>query len=68
MNLVTYEEFKKSADYEAFIKENPETGTLKVMAFTAYQAVPIPNVEILITKDINTQKVLFFKEKQIQAE
>lgn len=61
MNLMTYEEFMQTNDYAQFIAENPDIGYLKVMAFTAYQAVPIPEVEILITKQIGENNVLFFR-------
>lgn len=61
MNLISYEEFKKTPEYQTFIKENSGIGTLKVLAFTAYQAVPIPDVEIVITKDFGNNKVVFFE-------
>lgn len=60
MNLITYDEFKKTKEYEAFIKENPSIGHLKIYAFTAYKAVPVENVEVLITKDFGENKVIFF--------
>ncbi len=61
MDLMSYEEFKKTPEYQKFIAENPGIGTLKVLAFTAYQAVPIPNVEIVVTKDFGNHKVVFFE-------
>ena len=61
MNFTTLEEFKKTESYQKFIEENPSTGRLKVEVFTAYKAVPIPDTEILITKDIDGSKVLFFR-------
>lgn len=61
MNLTPYEEFMKTEAYKKFIEENPAIGSLKIQAFTAYQAIPIPDTEILITKKINDQQVLFFK-------
>lgn len=61
MNLVSYEDFKKTESYQNFIKENPSTGTLKVEVFTAYQAIPISDTEIIVTKDIDEDKVLFFR-------
>ncbi len=61
MNLTTYEEFMQMDEYQQFIKDNPDLGYLKIMAFTAYQAIPIPNTEILITKDIGNNRVIFFK-------
>lgn len=63
MNFINYEEFKKTESYQNFIKENPSTGTLKVEVFTAYQAIPIPDTDIIITKDIDNKKVLFFAGK-----
>lgn len=60
MNFVSLEEFKKSESYQKFIEENPSTGNLKVEVFTAYKAIPIPDTRILVTKDIDGQKVLFF--------
>lgn len=61
--LISYEDFKKTPEYAAFIKENPDFGNLKVQAFTAYGAIPIPNTDILITKDIGGYQVTFFKGK-----
>lgn len=60
MKLISYEDFKKTDEYKKFIEENSSVGKLKVLAFTAYQAVPISDVEILITKDFGDDKVLFF--------
>lgn len=61
MKFTTIEEFKKTESYQKFIEENPSTGRLKVEVFTAYKAVPIPDTEILVTKDIGDSKVLFFR-------
>ncbi len=60
MQLISYEDFKKMDEYKKFIEENPAIGTLKIEAFTAYIAVPIENVEILVTKDFGNYKVIFF--------
>lgn len=59
--LISFEEFKKTNEYNEFIKNNSEMGILKVMAFTAYQAIPIEGVEVLITKDFGNNKVLFYR-------
>lgn len=61
MSFISYEDFKKMDEYQTFIEENPSTGYLKIEAFTAYRAIPVENVEILITKDINNDKVVFFR-------
>ena len=59
--LISYEEFSKTDDYQGFVGFNPKQGSLKVMAFTAYQAIPIENAEIIITKEIGGNNVLFFR-------
>ena len=59
--LISYEEFSKTEEYKAFAVVNPEQGSLKVMAFTAYQAIPIEDAEIIITKEIGGNNVLFFR-------
>lgn len=61
MKIISYEEFKNLDLYEDFIKENPDTGYLKVQVFTAYRAIPIADTAILITKDIEEYRVVFFQ-------
>ena len=61
MAFISYEEFKKSEAYPAFAEKNSATGSLKVQAFMADQAIPVANVEILITKEIANQVVVFFR-------
>jgi len=61
MALISYEEFQKTDAYLAFAKQNSDVGYLKVQAFMADQAIPIPDVEILITKEIEGNIVVFFR-------
>lgn len=61
MNNITLEEFKKLPEYQTFIEKNKGTGTLKVQVFTANQAIPLPDTEIYITKQIGDYNVLFFE-------
>ena len=68
MNLISYEEFKNTDLYEDFIKENSSFGNLKVQVFTAYEAIPISDTTILITKDIEEYKVVFLEELLIRVE
>lgn len=63
MNIISFEEFKKTAGYQKFISENGGTGILRVQAFTAYGAVPIADAEITISKDIGNYRVVFFQGK-----
>lgn len=61
MQNISLEEFKKTEVYQEFITQNPDKGTLKVQVFTADQAIPIPDTEIYITKEIGDYNVLFFQ-------
>ena len=61
MNLIGYENFKNTSAAVDFIKNNPDIGYLKILAFTAYQAIPIANVEIIVSKDFGNDKVVFFR-------
>lgn len=59
--IISYEDFKKTGEYQRFIEENPDIGFLKVQVFTAYGAIPIADAEVLITQDIGEYKVVFFQ-------
>lgn len=62
MELMTLDEFKNQGnEYQKFMQDNPATGLLKVEVFTAYKAVPIPETEILITKNFGDKVVVFFR-------
>lgn len=61
MNIISYEEFKNTDLYEDFIRENDDVGNLKVQVFTAYGAIPIENTNIVVYKDIEEYRVIFFQ-------
>lgn len=61
MALLTFDEFKNTSDYSSFIEKNKSIGHLKVQAFTAYQAIPLQDVEVLITKQVNDNVIVFYK-------
>lgn len=63
MTIISYEEFKNLDLYQDFIRDNPDVGYLKVQVFTAYGAIPIADTAILITKDIEEYRVVFFQGK-----
>ena len=44
MNLIGYENFKNTSAAVDFIKNNPDIGYLKILAFTAYQLHIVPLV------------------------
>ena len=51
----------KIISYEEFIKENDDIGNLKVQVFTAYGAIPIENTNIVVYKDIEEYRIIFFQ-------
>lgn len=61
MNYINFEEFKRLNEYQQFILDNPDVGYLKVQAFTAYGAIPIENVKVIVSKDIGNYRVIFFE-------
>lgn len=61
MQYIRYDEFKNTDLGKEFLKENPSTGTLKIEAFMAYQSVPVEGVQIIISKDIEDYRVIFFQ-------
>ena len=61
MKIISYEEFKNTDLYEDFKKENDDIGNLKVQVFTAYGAIPIQDTNIVVYKDIEEYRVIFFQ-------
>ena len=55
------EEFKNSSIYKNFINNNSGKGVLKIEASTASEAYPLKDVEIIISKIINNDKIIFYK-------
>lgn len=61
MTIISYDDFKKLDEYQQFILDNPDVGYLKVQAFTAYGAIPIEDVNIVLYKEIGDYRVIFFE-------
>lgn len=55
------EEFRNSSIYKTFINNNGGKGILKVEASTPSEAYPLKDVEIIISKMLDNNKVIFFK-------
>ena len=47
--------------YKNFINENPGRGYLKIRAYSASQAVPISGLQVVVSKNINNARVIFFE-------
>ncbi len=52
---------KNNKDYQLFISQNPGTGTLKIRASSANEALPISNVKIIVSKKIGNDTIIFFE-------
>lgn len=63
MNEIKYNEFKKTEEYNDFIKNNPENGYLNIRAYAANSAIPITGLEVKVSGIVNNQKIIFFEGK-----
>ncbi len=61
MDLITYDEFKNTDSYDEFIKNNPSLGSFKVQVSMGSGGVPVSGATVLVTKEIDGKKVLFYK-------
>ncbi len=57
------ESFRNTSLYRTFMEEHQGNGILKVEAYTASGAYPLEGVEIIISKNIGDDKVIFFDKK-----
>ena len=55
------EEFKNSSTYKTFINNNSGKGVLKIEASTASEAYPLKGVEIIISKVLGNNKIIFYR-------
>ena len=60
---ITLEEFQQLDEYQTFLRENPDSGILRVRVFTAGGVIPLSNTNILIVKKIGNYNVLFYNGK-----
>ena len=58
MNL---DNFMKTTEYEEFIKNNSGSGNLRIRAYAASEALPVKGLRIVVSTEINKQKVIFFE-------
>lgn len=63
MNTYTIndENFINSSIYREFLKNNPSRGYLNIRAYAASQAVPISGLKVVISTNIDNNKVIFFE-------
>lgn len=53
-------QFMNTSSYNEFISNNPEKGSLKIRAYYANQAVPVEGLRIIVSCNINNDKIIFF--------
>ena len=53
--------FINSLEYQKFLNENPSRGYLNIRAFAASQAIPISGLRIVVSTDIDNDRVIFFE-------
>lgn len=58
---VNDKDFVNSEFYKSFINLNPGVGYLKIRAYAASQAVPISGMNVVVSKNIDGDKVVFFE-------
>jgi len=64
-NMNTYNindtNFINSNLYKQYIKKNPKVGFLKIRAYAANEAVPISGLNVIVSKEIDGNNVIFFE-------
>lgn len=53
--------FINSKSYQDFIKNNPGKGNLKIRAYAASEALPVSGLKIVVSSEIDNQKIIFFE-------
>lgn len=61
------ESFINSSLYQNFIKDNPGQGYINIRAYAASQAIPISDMDIVVTTNIDNNKITFFEGKTNQS-
>lgn len=58
---VNDDSYANNKAYQEFLRDNPTEGYLKIRAFAASQAIPISGVNIVISKIIDNNRIIFFE-------
>lgn len=61
MDNITFNEFKNIESYKNFVKNNQGSGNLIIRAYAANEAVPISNMEVLVSLELDNYNIVFFK-------
>lgn len=63
INVNDVDKLKNNAEYNQFLRDNPSTGTLKVRTTSASSALPVSGVDIIVSKEIGENTIIFFEGK-----
>ena len=63
MNIINFNDpnFINTESYKNFINKNKGNGTLNIRAYAASMAVPISGLNVIVSKVLDNQKVIFFE-------
>lgn len=63
MNIINFNDpnFINTETYKNFINKNKGNGTLNIRAYAASMAVPISGLNVIVSKVLDNQKVIFFE-------
>ena len=53
--------FFNSESYQKFLLDNPSIGYLNIRAYAASQAIPISGLKVVVFKNIDNDKIVFFE-------
>ena len=54
------ESLNNDVAYQEFLRNNPATSTLKIRASAASQALPVSGVNVVVSKEIGNNNIIFF--------
>ena len=63
INVNDVDKLKNNAEYNQFLRDNPSTGTLKVRTTSASSALPVSGVDIIVSKEIGENTIIFYEGK-----
>ncbi len=59
-NMDQFRDNSANMTYEQFLAENPGIGALRIQVFSGQQSVPIPNAEVIVSKNFADGQKIFF--------
>ena len=63
MKNILFDDFVKTSYYENFMKTNSGSGMLKIRAYAASLALPVSDLEVIVSTVVGDMNVIFFDGK-----